>query len=258
MNINKDDIMIIYFSGTGNSRYVAESIAMQINDKLIDAGEYIKSGKKAEFESDTPYVFVSPTYAWRIPNIFYDFIENSSFKGNENGYFVMTCGTDIGAAASYLKKLSEKINMHYRGVAKVLMPENYIAMFPVTEETECKKIISDADKFIPTISNTIKEGKDIPKENFGILAILKSRAMNPYFYKFINSKGFRVSDKCIGCGKCVELCPLNNVKLLDGKPVYGEHCTHCMACISACPTEAIEYKKISVGKPRYYNTLSPK
>jgi len=250
--------MIIYFSGTGNSRYVAESIALQINDTVINATEYIKSGKRADFNSDSPYIFVSPTYAWRIPKIFSDFIISCSFKGNENGYFVMTCGDDIGDAASYLKKLSEAVHLRFRGVTKVLMPENYIAMFPVTGEEEAKQIISTADKYIPTLTTLIQCGKDLPIEKDGFFAVLKSRAMNPFFYKFINSKGFRVTDKCIGCGKCEELCPLNNVKLADGKPVYGENCTHCMACISACPTEAIEYKKISVGKHRYYNTESPK
>ena len=51
----------------------------------------------------------------------------------------------------------------------------------------------------------------------------------------------RATDACIGCGKCVELCPLNNIRLENGKPVWGKHCTHCMACICYCPKEAIEY-----------------
>ena len=57
---------------------------------------------------------------------------------------------------------------------------------------------------------------------------------------------------CIGCGKCVELCPLNNIRLENGKPVWGKNCTHCMACICYCPKEAIEYGEKSKGKPRYH------
>lgn len=49
----------------------------------------------------------------------------------------------------------------------------------------------------------------------------------------------------------MRLCPLNNITLEDGKPLWGGNCTHCMACISYCPTEAIEYGRRSVGKPRY-------
>lgn len=44
---------------------------------------------------------------------------------------------------------------------------------------------------------------------------------------------------------------MNNIQLIDGKPVWGKNCTHCMACICYCPQEAIEYGKKSVGKPRY-------
>lgn len=67
-----------------------------------------------------------------------------------------------------------------------------------------------------------------------------------------SSHAFTVSDACIGCGKCVQLCPLNNIRLDKDKPVWGSNCTHCMACICYCPKEAIEYGKRSVGKPRYH------
>ena len=50
----------------------------------------------------------------------------------------------------------------------------------------------------------------------------------------------------------MELCPLNNIHLESGRPVWGKNCTHCMACICYCPKEAIEYGKKSKGKPRYH------
>ena len=77
--------------------------------------------------------------------------------------------------------------------------------------------------------------------------------MNPVFYRFfVKAEAFRATEACIGCGKCVELCPLNNIHLENGKPVWGKNCTHCMACICYCPKEAIEYGKKSKGKPRYH------
>ncbi len=250
--------MVIYFTGTGNSRYVAEGIALRTSDKLVSANEFIKANKAAEFTSDSPYVFVSPTYAWRIPHVFSNFIENGIFKGNSSAYFVMTCGDDIGSAGEFISELCDKKSMKYMGVALVLMPENYVAMFGVPDKAESETIIAKADNTIRTISEVIKCGKALPVEKKSSFANLKSRQINPMFYSlFVKAKGFRVTDECISCGKCEKLCPLNNIKLSDGKPVYGESCTHCMACICGCPTEAIEYKKKTVGKPRYYNSASP-
>ena len=82
---------------------------------------------------------------------------------------------------------------------------------------------------------------------------LMSDIVNPVFYKFfVKADAFTANDKCIGCGKCAKMCPLNNIELKNSKPVWGKNCTHCMACICLCPTEAIEYGKKSVGKPRYH------
>ena len=68
---------------------------------------------------------------------------------------------------------------------------------------------------------------------------------------FVKAKAFYADQTCTGCGKCVKVCPLNNVTMKNKKPVWEKHCTHCMACICYCPAEAIEYGRKSVGKPRY-------
>ena len=83
----------------------------------------------------------------------------------------------------------------------------------------------------------------------GLLSGLVNRLFYPLFVK---ATPFYVKDFCVGCGKCVSLCPLSNIRLEKEKPVWGSECTHCMACICSCPKEAIEYGKKSKGKPRYH------
>ena len=82
---------------------------------------------------------------------------------------------------------------------------------------------------------------------------LKSYVINRSFNKFAtNDKKYLSTDKCISCGKCVEVCPLKNVTLENGRPKWHGHCTMCMACYHHCPTNAIQYGKGTEGKGQYY------
>ncbi|MGN1339585.1 MAG: flavodoxin domain-containing protein, partial [Oscillospiraceae bacterium] len=65
--------MVLYFSGTGNSRYAAEKIAQISGDELISINERIKSGDHSGISSDKPLVFVGPVYAGRFPRIMDDY-----------------------------------------------------------------------------------------------------------------------------------------------------------------------------------------
>ena len=45
--------------------------------------------------------------------------------------------------------------------------------------------------------------------------------------------------KCTGCGECVDVCPVEAIKVRKGKAVIGDACVVCGACVSACPKGAI-------------------
>lgn len=245
--------MVIYFSGTGNSRYAAEVIASELDDELQDAGVYIKDGEKPAFTSEKPWVFVSPTYCWQIPRIFAEFIRKTKFSGTREAYFILTCGAEIGNAGAKTAKFCEQKGLLYRGTLEVVMPENYVALFSVPGEDECRDLIENAVCTLKDSVKYIRAGKNFPAVQAGVLDRIKSsKALNAGFYRFIVKAGkFYATDACISCGKCVKSCVLNNVRLSEGKPKWGDRCTHCMACISVCPTEAVEYGKRTSGKRRY-------
>ena len=132
------------------------------------------------------------------------------------------------------------------------MPENYIAMFGVPEAEEAVKIVEKANPDIEAAIASIKAGQEFSAPRNNMYDHIMSELVNPIFYQLIvKADSFYASEICIGCGQCVLKCPLNNVQLRNGKPVWGKKCTHCMACICYCPTKAIEYGKKSRGKPRY-------
>lgn len=244
--------MILYFSGTGNSAYVAEKIAQIIQDETVSLNDKIRSGDCARLHSRTPWVFVAPTYAWQLPRVVRDWILQTDFHGNRRAYFVMTCGGAIGNAGKYAEDLCGKKGFRYMGCQQIVMPENYIAMFPVPGEEEAKKIIAGAQPLIAQTGDLIREGKALPERKIGLTDKLSSGPVNRVFYRlFVHAKKFYSTADCIGCGHCEKVCVLRNVTMEKGKPKWGGRCTHCMACICECPKEAIEYGNQSKGKPRY-------
>jgi len=245
--------MIFYFTGTGNSLHITKRIAAITGDMIISMNDKIKQNDTQPICAEDKLVFVVPTYGWRIPRIVEQWIRATQFTGADKAWFVMDCGGEIGNAAKYNLRLCDQKGFTYMGTAQIVMPENYIAMFNAPETAEAKKIIEKADPVIDSAAHIIAEGQAFPTPRNNLYDRFMSGAVNPMFYRlFVKADAFYVSNKCIGCGKCVELCPLNNIRLTDGKPVWGKDCTHCMACICHCPTAAIEYGKKSVGKPRYH------
>lgn len=244
--------MIIFFSGTGNSRYCAQMLTDKLEDQLLDSFHYIKDGISAELVSSRPWIFVAPTYCWQLPHIFEDFIRTSRFEGCKEAYFIMTCGSDIGNAGAKIQKLCDEVGLVFHGVMPVVMPENYIAMFEVPQEEIAKRIVLVAKRTLLKAVRRIQKQEKLPEQKVNFIDMLKSGPVNPLFYKmFVKAKPFYVTDACIGCGKCANACVLNNISVADGKPKWGNACTHCMACICGCPVKAIEYGKKSLGKPRY-------
>lgn len=245
--------MIIYFSGTGNSRYIAKRIADKIQDELIDANDKIKRRDTRTIKVNGRLIIVTPTYVWRIPWLVRDWMIKTHFQGVSQVWFVMNCGGEIGNAAKYNRQLCDEKGFVYMGTAQIVMPENYIALFSTPETEKARMIVADAEPVINNVIRHIEEGHAFPAPRNNLYDRIMSGPVNRLFYPLcVKAKGFHVNDNCIGCGKCVKLCPLNNIALENGKPVWGKKCTHCMACISYCPKKAIEYGKKSAEKERYY------
>lgn len=248
----RSDTMVLYFTGTGNSKYIAEKIAKALEMDIVSINKKIKTNDFSQINSTDELIFSVPTYGWRIPRIVSDWIEKIKFSGCKKAYFVMNCGGEIGNAEKYLKKLCENVGFEYMGVKEIVMPENYIALFDAPDENEARQIIEKAQPGINAAIQTIKDGSKFRVHKANIEDKAKSSIVNDVFFKFtVKAKKFYTTESCTGCGACVALCPLNNIELESGKPKWGNNCTHCMACICRCPNKAIEYGKSSSGKPRY-------
>ncbi len=244
--------MILYFSGTGNSEYVAGRIGKELHDEVINLFEKIRRHDFSELHAKNPWVVVTPTYAWRIPRIVEEWLKNTDLVGNRDIYFIMTCGGSIGNAGKYLETLCAAKKLHYLGCLAVPMPENYIAMFSTPARAEALETIRQAERVIDQAALAIQKNETFSLPARKLQDQINSGIVNQLFYPmFVHAKKFYATSACVSCGKCVQVCPLHNIRLAHQKPVWGENCTHCMACICRCPSEAIEYGNHSKGLPRY-------
>lgn len=244
--------MVLYFSGTGNSKYCADVIARRLNQTAVDCAPYIKNSQQLCMESEDAWVFCAPTYAWQLPRVFANLIKNAELSGSKKAYFVMTCGSEIGAARFKIEALCREKGLEFMGVHEAVMPENYLAMFSVPKEKTAVKIVHAATPALEAAAEKIANSQRLENKKITLADRVKSAPVNLLFYPLcVKAKDFYAKDNCVACGKCAEVCPLNNIKIVDNKPVWGKDCTHCMACICRCPVEAIEYGKKSEGKRRY-------
>lgn len=245
--------MVFYFSGTGNSQLAAKQIAAALGDSLVSINQALKTGERQAFRSERPLVFVAPTYAWRMPKAVSDWIRASRFEGNPRAYFVLTCGGSVGNAAAYAKKLCGETKLEFCGLAMVAMPNNYVALSDTPDKAECAAIMERAGERVASLAALIGQGDPFPETAATLKDRMNSGPVCGLFYGlFVRDKGFASTDGCTSCGKCAERCPLNNISIKNGRPVWNGNCTHCMACIGGCPAAAIEYKSASKGRRRYY------
>lgn len=247
--------MVLYFSGTGNSRYVAKRIAEISGDQMISINQRLKAQDFSPVHSDNALVFVGPVYAGRLPRVMEEYIRTVDFQvtssSAKRAYFVVTCAQTPWATVEYVEKLCREASLALIGFNSVVMPQGYIAGGGTQPKEVNDKILKEAEPKIIQIAETIRDRQMLSPEEPG--KAMMSKVLNPIMYAMmISAKGFTATDKCTGCGKCEARCPLNNVKLVNGKPTWGKNCTHCMACIAGCPVEAIEYGRKTKGKPRYY------
>lgn len=244
--------MILYFSATGNSEYVANQISKELKDDTLNLLKKIRTKDFSSMYSKKPWIIVCPTYAWRIPRIVQEWFKNTKFTGNQTIYFVMTCGDSIGNASAYLHKLCKAKGLRYYGCIPIVMPDNYLVLFKPPTQKEAVEIIKKSESSIHKAALFIKSKRPYKPSKISFTDKLSSSIVNDLFYPFfVHDKKFYATDACISCGKCEQVCPTKNITLQNGKPVWKHHCTHCMACICRCPKHAIEYGKRSKGLERY-------
>ena len=244
--------MIYYFSGTGNTRLVAQRLASLLGDQALPIGT---TSPPTLSDKDERIGFVFPVYGWDVPPVMAEFIRNVKVASQPSYiYMVCTCGDDIGHTDRRFYRLLAEKDVKCQGAWSILMPDTYIGLpgFDIDPQEEIAQKLQQAEKQIDAIAQHIKQKEQIVSVKNGRFAWSKTYILGKAFHRWLTGEHkFRTTDACNRCGKCAKVCPLNNITMSDSGPTRHGHCADCLACYHHCPKRAIEYGRFSKGKGQY-------
>ena len=254
--------MIFYFSGTGNSKWIARQLSKEQKEELVFIPDALRN-ETLEFclQEDEKIGFVFPIYSWAPPEIVLRFIQKLSLKGYKGQYlfFVCSCGDDTGLTQQVLTKALKSKRWECHAGFSVTMPNNYVLLpgFDVDSKELERKKLAESIPSLKRVNTLIGRREYVFSCHEGSMPFIKTRIINPLFNSFqMSPKNFYATDACIGCKRCEKSCPVKNITIVGGKPVWGKDCTSCLACYHVCPQQAVQYGKRTKRKGQYFNPNS--
>ncbi|MDE6239543.1 MAG: EFR1 family ferrodoxin [Muribaculaceae bacterium] len=252
--------MIIFFSGTGNSKFVARELGVHLKETQIIQlkGETLYDPTKSHLKTDDKRViWVFPTYSWGVPPVVKRFINECNFDGANDATHIMvtTCGDDIGETASQWRKLIAARKWQTGCAYSVIMPNTYVLMkgFDVDNPELAAHKLDEAPKQISEIARRISENIEGDILTKGSWPKIKTGIIYPYFVRFCMSpRPFKTNANCTGCGKCARACPMDNITMGAKCPQWHDRCALCLRCYHICPSDAVEYGNATKNKGQYF------
>lgn len=236
------ETVVFYFSGTGNSLYVAKSLAENLPDAQIVSMPHCL-GKQEVYKSKN-IGFVFPVYAWDAPPVVWEFINQLDIQNAQYLFAIPTCYMIPGSSLSTVNRLLnyKSLDLHYGKILR--MVGNCITSYDIHQNV--KKVLERADKQLSHIISDVQSKRHNQAKARNSL----TSSSHGSIYTTID---FTANGNCDSCGLCASICPTHNIRLVAGKPIYSHHCLQCMACIQWCPQKAINYGSATKNRKRYHH-----
>ncbi len=248
--------VIFYYSGTGNTWYVANKLKHFLNQntgpcEICSIENLSQLTVKAKINNADIIGFGYPIYASDIPEPMKEFMKNTNLPKDKEilvfctQHFFSGDGTHIATEFLNIPESNIKWAKHFN------MPNNlcFSKKHKYTNDREViNKILKKANIEIKKFSICISQNR-IFRQDFSTKYKILGNFQRPLYRKFVRFfRGkFSIDDsKCSCCGICASICPVQNIVYKNSKYVVKKNCALCMRCYNFCPNGAILFDK----KPR--------
>ena len=255
--MNYEQVIIYFFSGTGNAKRAASWIKDGAQEKKISA-QFIKieKGKSYDYPDLNKKTLVglcSPTHGFNMPPLVLKFLRRFP-KTNNADVFILNTRAGMKISKLFLPGLSGLAQIFpaiilklkgYKivGMQPLDLPSNWILLHPGLRSKVVDSIFTRCKKIVDQFASDLFSGKHRYKAllSLPIDLLVTPIALSYYFLgRFFLAKTLIATNACDGCNICINTCPVKAIKTVDGRPFWTFKCESCMHCINVCPQRAIE------------------
>jgi ferredoxin len=244
--------LIFYHSGTGNSLWVAKRLAQELGNAQICPMQRPIPSSAQDAEA---IGFVFPVHMWGVPRLALDCLARLKADPAKYCFAAAVNAGQVSRTLVQLQEAFEAKGMRLSCGFDFVMPSNYIPWGGPGPRAEMDKRFRSAEEKAAQAAALIRSRGQAPVDcgplwqRIAFTAIYKLTF--PYIFKM--DRDFWVDSKCSGCGICAKVCPVGNIAMIGGNPLWRHACEQCLACIQWCPTEALQYGKKTPLYERYHH-----
>jgi ferredoxin len=246
---------IYYYTGTGNSLWVARMIARGLENVTLASLSEWEGG--AEGVDSEVLGLVFPVHIWGVPHRVVRFAR--ALKGLHPTYVfaVAVNGGQVSATLVQLRRILRESGITLSSGFAVTLPSNYIPWGGPGPREEQERLFQSALPRISRIATFVGSLRTGPMEKGPLWQRILFSAIYKLSFARIPrwDKEFWVDEKCNRCAICVKACPAHNIDMAapEGKPSWNHRCEQCFACLQWCPRQAIQYGRKTPGYERYHH-----
>lgn len=235
---------IYWFSGSGNSLATARVLVEKLPDaELIPIAQAVHRPPEA---ADL-IGLVFPVYAFGPPALVETFINKLPAKPDSYVFSVSTCAVTAGSTRHFIRRALRKRGIRLNAAWTVRQPENYPPLGGTPGLKSQERTHAKADEKTALIAQALLSRTAVIEKS-GLFWRLVGRLIYPsfrFFEKHGADRPFKADQSCNSCGICEKLCPVQNIEIRNGQPIWLGHCEQCFACFHWCPQNAVQYGRSS-------------